>query len=237
MKVPVRQETVLVVEDEPTLRMGLRATLRSEGFKVLVASTGPEGLEMALDQGPDLLLLDVMLPGMNGFEILRALRERRPDLPIILLTAKGEEQDKVQGLRLGADDYVVKPFGVAELLARVDAQLRRSRLVEAADAVVEVGVGRFDFRAHEAQREGEPVEFTALEAKLLRYLLRHEGMVLSRQQILDAVWGSDYYGTDRTVDNFINRLRAKLEPDPRAPRHLITVRGAGYRFSRSVTKP
>lgn len=232
-----RQETVLVVEDDPTLRMGLRATLRSAGFKVLVASTGPEGLEAATSESPDLVLLDVMLPGMNGFEILRALRERSPDLPIIMLTAKGEEQDKVQGLRLGADDYVVKPFGIAELLARVDTNLRRCRLAEAATQVLEVGVGRFDFTSHEAKRDGEPVEFTALEAKLLRYLLRHEGMVLSRQQILDAVWGSDYYGTDRTVDNFVNRLRAKFEPDPKAPRHLVTVRGAGYRFTRAVTIP
>ncbi|MDZ4065141.1 MAG: response regulator transcription factor [Coriobacteriia bacterium] len=232
-----RQETVLVVEDDPTLRMGLRATLRSAGFKVLVASTGPEGLEAAVSESPDLVLLDVMLPGMNGFEILRALRERSPDLPVIMLTAKGEEQDKVQGLRLGADDYVVKPFGIAELLARVDTNLRRRRLADAATQVLEVGVGRFDFAAHEAKREGEPVEFTALEAKLLRYLLRHEGMVLSRQQILDAVWGSDYYGTDRTVDNFINRLRAKFEPVPKAPRHLVTVRGAGYRFTRAVTIP
>lgn len=237
MSAKSRQETVLVVEDDPTLRMGLRATLRSAGFKVLVASTGPEGLEAATSESPDLVLLDVMLPGMNGFEILRALRERQPDLPIIMLTAKGEEQDKVQGLRLGADDYVVKPFGIAELLARVDTNLRRHRLADAATQVLEVGVGRFDFAAQEAKRDGEPVEFTALEAKLLRYLVRNEGRVLSRQQILDAVWGSDYYGTDRTVDNFINRLRAKLEPVPKAPRHLVTVRGAGYRFTRAVTIP
>lgn len=236
-KAAARQETILVVEDDPTLRMGLRATLRSAGFKVIVASTGTEGRDTALSEAPDLVLLDVMLPGMNGFEILRDLRQAKPDLPVIMLTAKGEEQDKVQGLRLGADDYVVKPFGIAELLARVDANLRRSRLVDAATEVLEVGAARFDFRAHQALREGEPIEFTALEAKLLRYLMRHEGMVLSRQQILDAVWGSDYYGTDRTVDNFINRLRAKLEPSPRHPQHIVTVRGAGYRFSRSVTNP
>ena len=232
-----RQEKVLVVEDDPTLRMGLRATLRSAGYQVLVASTGTEGRDMALSERPDLVLLDVMLPGMNGFEILRDLRQHDPSLPIIMLTAKGEEQDKVQGLRLGADDYVVKPFGIAELLARVDANLRRNRLAESATEVLAVGVAKFDFRSHEAQRDGQPVEFTALEARLLRYLVRHEGMVLSRQQILDAVWGSDYYGTDRTVDNFINRLRTKLEPDPRHPQYLVTVRGAGYRLSRTVTNP
>lgn len=232
-----RQETILVVEDDPTLRMGLRTTLRSEGFKVLLASTGTEGRDMALSEDADLVLLDVMLPGVNGFEILRDVRERKPDLPVIMLTAKGEEQDKVRGLRLGADDYVVKPFGVAELLARVDANLRRTRLAEEATSVLEVGVARFDFRSHQAEREGSPVEFTALEAKLLRYFMRHEGIVLSRQQILDAVWGSDYYGTDRTVDNFVNRLRAKLEPQPHRPCHIVTVRGAGYRFSRAVTNP
>jgi len=233
----INQETVLVVEDDPTLRMGLRATLRSAGYRVQVASTGLEGRDLAWSEPPDLVLLDVMLPGMNGFEVLRDLRERDPDLPVIMLTAKGEEQDKVQGLKLGADDYVVKPFGVAELLARVDAQLRRSRLARATTDVIEVGAARFDLRAHTALRHGEPVELTALEAKLLRYLVSHDGRVLSRQQILDAVWGSDYYGTDRTVDNFINRLRAKLEEDPRRPVHIVTVRGAGYRFRRSVTNP
>lgn len=234
---PSRQETVLVVEDDPTLRMGLRATLRSAGFNVILAPTGTEGLASALSERPDLVLLDVMLPGLNGFEVLQRLRETLHDTPVIMLTAKGEEQDKVRGLRLGADDYVVKPFGIAELLARVEANLRRLRRDEAENEVIEVGVGRFDFRSHRAEREGEPVEMTALEAKLLRYLARHEGMILTRQQILDAVWGSDYYGTDRTVDNFINRLRAKMEPDPHHPRHLVTVRGAGYRFSRTVTVP
>lgn len=232
-----RQETILVVEDDPTLRMGLRATLRSEGFRVIVAATGTEGRHLAMSEHPDLVLLDVMLPGINGFEILRDLRQHDPNVPVIMLTAKGEEQDKVQGLKLGADDYVVKPFGVSELLARVDANLRRSRLADASMAVLEVGVARFDFQSHQAQRAGQPVEFTALEARLLRYLVRHEGMVLSRQQILDAVWGSDYYGTDRTVDNFVNRLRAKLEPEPRYPRHIVTIRGAGYRFCRAVTTP
>ena len=228
-----RQETVLVVEDDPSLRLGLQKALRSAGFRVRVANTGPEGMEAALAERPDLVLLDVMLPGMNGFEICEELRRCDADLPIILVTAKGEEQDKVRGLRLGADDYVVKPFGVSELLARVDAALRRRRIAEADAAVVSFGDVTIDFRAHKLERAGAPMEVTALEMKLLRYFLRHEGVLLPRQRILDAVWGADYFGTDRTVDNFINRLRSKIEPDPKSPRHLVTVRGAGYRFSRA----
>ena len=228
-----RQEVVLVVEDDPTLRLGLTKTLRSEGFRVEVAKTGTEGLETALSLRPDLVLLDVMLPGLNGFEICEELRRHDADLPILLVTAKGEEQDRVRGLRLGADDYIVKPFGVAELLARVAAALRRRRLSAQASAVVRFGEVSVDFQAHAVTRAGAPVEMTALEIRLLRYFIEHEGVLLPRQRILDAVWGSDYFGTDRTVDNFVNRLRSKLEPDPRAPQHLVTLRGAGYRFSRT----
>jgi DNA-binding response OmpR family regulator len=228
-----RQEVVLVVEDDPTLRLGLTKTLRSEGFRVEVARTGAEGLEAALSLRPDLVLLDVMLPGYNGFEICEELRRHDADLPILMVTAKGEEQDRVRGLLLGADDYIVKPFGVAELLARVAAALRRRRLAAHEGAVVRIGEVTIDFQAHTVSRAGAPVEMTALELKLLRYLVEHEGVLLPRQRILDSVWGSDYFGTDRTVDNFVNRLRAKIEPDPRAPRHIVTLRGAGYRFTRS----
>jgi two-component system, OmpR family, alkaline phosphatase synthesis response regulator PhoP len=226
------QEIVLVVEDDPTLRMGLSATLRSAGFRVLLAKTGTEGIELALNEHPDLVLLDVMLPGMNGFEICEEIRRRNRELPIIMLTAKGEEHDKVRGLRLGADDYVVKPFGVAELLARVDAALRRRRALSKDVEQVAFGVVRANFRAHTLEREGVEQEVTAHEMKLLSYLLRHEGALLSRQQILDGVWGADYFGTERTVDNFINRLRTKIEADPKNPRHIVTVRGGGYRFAR-----
>lgn len=228
-----RPETVLVVEDDPTLRLGLTKTLRSAGFRVEIAKTGPEGLEAAITVRPDLVLLDVMLPGMNGFEICEELRKRDPDVPILMVTAKGEEQDKVRGLRLGADDYVVKPFGIAELLARVDAALRRRRIAEREISSVSFGEVRVDFAAHVVTRAGAEVEMTAQEMKLLRYFLQHEGVLLPRQRILDAVWGADYFGTDRTVDNFINRLRAKLEPDPKDPVHIVTLRGAGYRFSRA----
>jgi len=227
-----RQETILVVEDDPTLRMSLRAALRSAGYRVETAATGPEGLDQALSARPDLVLLDVMLPGMNGFEICQSIRQRDPELPILMVTAKGEEEDKVRGLGLGADDYVVKPFGVAELLARVAAALRRTRLRETHAATLTIGDTTVDFGSHRLTRDGEPLEMTAHELRLLKFLVDRDGLLLTRQQILDGVWGADYYGTERTVDNFIGRLRAKLERDPRRPRHIVTVRGAGYRFSR-----
>ena len=225
-------ETVLVVEDDAALRLALTKTLRAAGYCVKVCATGPEGLAEALASPPDLVLLDVMLPGKNGFEICAELRAKDAELPIVMVTAKGEEADKVRGLRLGADDYVVKPFGTSELLARIDAALRRRRLAVSDSAPIAIGELTVDLRAHTATRGGEDVEVTAHEMKLLKFLLRSEGRMLSRAQILNAVWGSDYFGTERTVDNFINRLRSKFEPDPKAPRHLVTVRGAGYRFSR-----
>lgn len=228
----MKQEKVLVVEDDPVLRMSLRATLRSAGYEVAVAPTGPEGLEAALAGGLDLVLLDVMLPGLNGYEILAQVRARDAELPILMVTAKGEEEDKVRGLGLGADDYVVKPFGVGELLARVDAALRRRRLVARRTATLTFGEIEIDFSSHRLRRGGEAIEVTAHEMKLLRYLVERDGLLLTRQQIIDAVWGADYFGTDRTVDNFIGRLRQKIERDPRAPRFILTVRGAGYRFCR-----
>jgi len=227
-----RHELVLVVEDDPTLRLGLTKTLRSAGFRVEVAKTGREGIDKALAERPDLVLLDVMLPEKNGFEVCEELREADYDLPIIMLTAKGEEEDKVRGLKLGADDYVVKPFGLAELLARVDAALRRHRKVERELTVVEFADVKIDFKSHKMQKKGQYVEVTALEMKLIRFMLKHEGELVPRQRMLDAVWGADYFGTDRTVDNFINRLRTKMEDDPKEPRFITTVRGVGYRFSR-----
>jgi DNA-binding response OmpR family regulator len=207
--------------------------LRGDGYKVEVAKTGAEGVELALKVRPDLVLLDVMMPELNGFQVCEELRRTDHDLPIIMLTSKSEEEDKVRGLRLGADDYITKPFGVAELLARIAAALRRRRRVEVEHEEVHFGETVVDFRAHRMTRAGADLEVTALEMKLLRFLLQHEGELVARQRILDAVWGSDYFGTDRTVDNFITRLRSKLEVDPKNPRFLTTVRGAGYRLHRS----
>jgi DNA-binding response OmpR family regulator len=203
---------------------------------VRLVADGPTGLAQALAAAPDLVLLDVMLPGLNGFEVLAAIRERDAELPVLLVTAKGEEEDKVRGLGLGADDYVVKPFGIAELLARVGAALRRPRLYAERQRSVEIGPLVADFAACSLCRDGTALEVTAQEMKLLGYLVEREGLLLTRQQIIDAVWGRDYYGTERTVDNFIGRLRAKIEPDPRNPQHILTVRGMGYRFSRSPSR-
>lgn len=233
MSVKGRQEVVLIVEDDSTLRLGLTRALRGEGYRVEVAKNGIEGVELALKSRPDLVLLDVMMPELNGFEVCEELRRNDHDLPIIMLTSKSEEEDKVRGLRLGADDYMTKPFGVAELLARVAAALRRRRRVEVELSSVAFGETIVDFRSHRMTKSGQELEVTALEMKLLKFLLKHEGELVARQRILDAVWGSDYFGTDRTVDNFITRLRAKLEQDPKNPRYLTTVRGGGYRLERS----
>jgi DNA-binding response OmpR family regulator len=230
---PSRQESVLVVEDDPVLSMSLRAALRSEGYRVEVKKTGPDGLAAALSGDYDVVLLDVMLPGLNGYEICQRIREHDAELPLIMVTAKGEQEDKVRGLGLGADDYIVKPFGVAELLARVAAALRRRRLRERSARHLHLGAALVDFEQHRLERDGQSLEVTAHEMKLLRFLFDRDGLLLTRQQILDGVWGVDYYGTDRTVDNFVNRLRAKIEIDARNPRHILTVRGVGYRFSRA----
>lgn len=224
-------EKVLIVEDDAGLRLAMTKALRAAGYEVFVAKDGVEGLDMALADPPDVVLLDVMLPGKNGYEVLAELRSRDPELPIVMITAKGEEADKVRGLELGADEYVVKPVGVAELQARVGAALRRRRLV-LKSAPVTIGALVVDFQSHSATRDGAPIEMTAQEMKLLAFFLRNEGSLLPRQRILSAVWGADYFGTDRTVDNFVNRLRVKIERDPKEPAHLTTVRGGGYRLTR-----
>lgn len=232
MKRALAEETILVVEDDKILRFSLTLALKAEGYRVLVAEDGEQGLQMAERDRPDLILLDVMMPYKNGFEVLRLLRARDAQVPVLLVTAKGEEEDRVRGLKLGADDYVVKPFGIAELLARVHTALRRVRVHRPTEARVAFANVRVDFEGHEVKRGDELVPMTTLELKLLRHFLERDGRVLSRQGILDAVWGSDYFGTERTVDNFVTRLRQKLEPDANAPRHFKTVRGAGYRFDR-----
>jgi DNA-binding response OmpR family regulator len=231
------KETVLVVEDDLAIVKGLETNLRFEGFEVLTAADGDRGLELAVDKAPDLVLLDVMMPEMNGFELLRELRRREIEIPVIMLTAKGEEMDKVRGLELGADDYVTKPFALQELLARVHAVLRRKRRFDKQLERVTFGRVELDFTSRTAAVAGRPVEMTEREFDLLRFFLSREGEALDRQEILNRVWGYDYFGTDRTVDNFINRLRRKLEPDPDAPRHFLTVRGLGYRFVRDADGP
>lgn len=218
---------ILVVEDDLSILTGLSMNLRYEGYEVLQAQDGRKGLQKVIDEQPDLIVLDLMLPEMNGFEVLEELKQRGNTIPIVVLSAKGVETDRVMGLNLGADDYVVKPFGLQELLARIRAVLRRrvrdGSTVRFSDTVV-------DLTAKTVARAGKDIELTAQEFKLLGHFVSHPGHTFSREELLSGAWGYGYEGTARTVDNFISQLRAKFEPDPEAPQHFVTVRGLGYRF-------
>jgi two-component system, OmpR family, alkaline phosphatase synthesis response regulator PhoP len=222
---------VLVVEDDPSIMQGLRINLEMEGYEVIGAEDGEKGLELVRRERPDLLILDVMLPRMNGFQVLQAVRREGLNMPIIVLSARTGEMDKVTGLELGAEDYVAKPFSLAELLARVRAALRRGpRQTETPRSVHTFGDVRLDVAARTVGRRGEPVEMTATEFDLLVCLIEAQGVALSRDAIFTRVWGPNHHGTPRTIDNFVQQLRMKLEPDPQRPRHIVTVRGVGYRF-------
>ncbi len=222
---------VAVVEDDASIRLGLEINLRSAGYEVLSASDGPSGLQLIRRATPDLLVLDLLLPGLSGLEVLRRLRAEGRSLPVLILSALGQEADKVAGLRLGADDYLAKPFGVRELLARIEALLRRTRPAGGASgAQVSFGDVQVDLTARTVARGQEPVHLTPTEFDLLEVLVRAPGRAQSRSHLLGRVWGRGYEGTERTVDNFVNSLRRKLEQDPSRPQHLVTVRGRGYRF-------
>jgi DNA-binding response OmpR family regulator len=221
---------VLVIEDNPDLAYGLRNNLEIEGHEVTVAASGPEGLEQASRGNADLVILDLMLPGLDGFRVLRALRERDRETPVLILTARGEEADKVRGLKLGADDYVTKPFGVLELLARVEAQLRRLGTASGPRNVARFGDVEVDRRARIVRRAGRPVSLAPKELDLLLALLDSEGAAVSRMTLMNEVWGYQADVLSRTVDSHIAELRRKLENDPGRPRHIITVRKFGYRM-------
>jgi two-component system, OmpR family, response regulator RegX3 len=221
---------ILVVEDEESLSDPLSYMLRKEGFEVALAESGPAALEEFDRRGADLVLLDLMLPGLSGTEVCRALRSRSA-VPVIMLTAKDGEVDKVVGLELGADDYVTKPYSARELVARIRAVLRRhGEPDELVTATVEAGPVRLDVDRHVVSVSGEAVSMPLKEFELLELLLRNAGRVLTRGQLIDRVWGSDYVGDTKTLDVHVKRLRAKVEPDPGAPRHIVTVRGLGYKF-------
>jgi two-component system response regulator RegX3 len=221
---------VLVVEDEESFSDALSYMLGREGFEAVVAATGPDALAEFDRAGADIVLLDLMLPGLPGTEVCRALRSRS-NVPIIMLTAKDSEVDKVVGLELGADDYVTKPYSARELVARIRAVLRRRGDVEvSADGALEAGPVRMDVERHVVAVDGEPVALPLKEFDLLELLLRNAGRVLTRGQLIDRVWGSDYVGDTKTLDVHVKRLRAKIEPDPANPKHLVTVRGLGYKF-------
>jgi two-component system, OmpR family, response regulator RegX3 len=221
---------ILVVEDEESLSDPLSYMLKKEGFEVSLAATGPEGLAQFDRHGADLVLLDLMLPGLSGTEVCRALRAKS-SVPVIMLTAKDSEVDKVVGLELGADDYVTKPYSARELVARIRAVLRRrGEPEELVAATVEAGPVRLDVDRHVVSVDGAPVPMPLKEFELLELLLRNAGRVLTRGQLIDRVWGSDYVGDTKTLDVHVKRLRAKVEPDPSAPKHIVTVRGLGYKF-------
>ena len=221
---------VLVVEDEESFSEALSYMLRREGFEVAVAATGPDALTEFDRAGADLVLLDLMLPGLSGTEVCRTLRQRS-NVPVIMLTARDSEIDKVVGLELGADDYVTKPFSSRELVARIRAVLRRRGEPEdQAPAALEAGPVRMDVDRHVVTVNGGTIPMPLKEFDLLELLLRNAGRVLTRGQLIDRVWGADYVGDTKTLDVHVKRLRAKIEPDPANPRHLVTVRGLGYKF-------
>ncbi|BAJ29258.1 response regulator transcription factor [Kitasatospora cineracea] len=225
---------VLVVEDEESFSDALSYMLRKEGFEVAVAATGPDALEQFERNGADLVLLDLMLPGLPGTEVCRQLRVRS-NVPVIMVTAKDSEIDKVVGLEIGADDYVTKPYSTRELVARIRAVLRRRGEDGGADGAaapgaLEAGPVRMDVDRHVVTVDGAKVDLPLKEFDLLEMLLRNAGRVLTRMQLIDRVWGADYVGDTKTLDVHVKRLRAKIEPDPGAPRYLVTVRGLGYKF-------
>jgi DNA-binding response OmpR family regulator len=222
---------VLVIEDDASITLGLRINLEAEGYEVHTAADGEEGLAKARTAEPDVIILDVMLPKLNGFEVLQTIRAEHLVMPIIMLSARTGEMDKVTGLELGAEDYVAKPFSLAELLARVRAALRRGP-PQQRPQLVEFGDVRIDIAARRVLRAGRDVEMTATEFDVLMCLVEAKGTALSRDAIFAKVWGPNHHGTPRTIDNFVQQLRAKLEVDPQTPRHFLTVRGVGYRFDR-----
>lgn len=225
-------QTILLVEDEPSMRKVVSDDLILEGYKVHTASNGEEGLKMALDLKPDLILLDVMLPKISGIDVLRQLKSKAIEIPVIMLTAKGQESDKVLGFGLGVDDYVPKPFSILELLARIKAVLRRSKPKKtAALKKYKFGDVTLDFQKYEALKKGTKLHLSVREFKILKILLENKGVVISRDRFLNEVWGYEQFPTSRTVDNQIMALRQKLEGDVKeSKRHIITVRGVGYKF-------
>jgi DNA-binding response OmpR family regulator len=225
-----RMTKILIVEDEPNMVAGLRDNFEFEGYQVITAPDGVAGLERALSDSPDLVILDVMMPRMSGLDVCKQLKSKRPSVPIIMLTARGQEVDKVVGLELGADDYVTKPFSIRELLARVKAVLRRAQTAPKDKERYTFGDVEVDLKKCQVTRKGRPLDLSSKEFDLLKYFLCHSGEAVSRDQLLEAVWGYDHFPTTRTVDAHIVRLRQKLEPKPDEPHFFLTVHGTGYKF-------
>jgi DNA-binding response OmpR family regulator len=223
-------ERILIIEDEESVLMALEDDLRIDGYQVSSAKDGLKGFSMAKEQGYDLIILDIMLPEMNGFEVCRQLRQTGITTPILILTAKSQEVDKVLGLELGADDYVTKPFSPRELRARVNALFRRVKQTKQGIDLYHFGNVNVDFKKYEAEKEGRPIYLTALEFALLHFLIKNKDKVVSRDSILDQVWGDDVFVYPRTVDTHIAHLRKKIEDDQENPKYIIGVRSIGYKF-------
>jgi len=221
-------ETILIIEDDATMLRGLKDNFEFKGYRVLTATDGEEGLEAALSHKPDLIVLDIMLPKINGYEVCRLIRKEDLEMPIVMLTAKGEESDIVLGLNLGADDYVTKPFSIKELLARTAAFLRRSKQTD--EDIYEFADYRLDILARKLTREGSEVKLSPKEFRLLELFLKRCGRALTRDEILNAVWGYDCYVGPRSIDRFVTTLRNKIEPDPHNPTFIHTIREIGYKF-------
>ena len=225
------EEKILIIEDEEDLVKGLKLNLADEGYEVDWASNGEEGLRKAMEETPDLIILDIMLPKKNGLDVCRELRQKNIFIPIIMLTAKGEEVDKVVGLEIGADDYMTKPFSIRELLARIKAHLRREK--REGKTVPEVycfGDVEIDFTHFKVKHKDKQLDLTSLEVEILKYFIAHQGEVITREALLDKIWGYDKYPTTRTIDNHILKLRKKIETDPSHPEYILSIYGEGYRF-------
>lgn len=221
---------ILVIEDDPAIQKGLEESLKIEGYNIITSSDGEEGYKKAKKEKVDLILLDIMLPNKNGIDICRDLRRDKIETPILMLTSKKEEMDKVLGLEIGADDYVTKPFSIRELHARIKALLRRSTEVVSEIEELSFGKVHVDFKKHEMIKNKKKIEMTVMEFKILKYFAQREGEVVTREMLLDEVWGFENYPTTRTVDNFILSLRKYIEENPSLPKHLITIHKAGYKF-------
>jgi two-component system alkaline phosphatase synthesis response regulator PhoP len=224
------QKLVLIIEDEERMVEGLRINLEARGFRVSIACDGEEGYQKAMHEQPDLVLLDLMLPKLDGYEICRRLKQETPELPIIILTARSQEAEVVLGLELGADDYVTKPFSILELLARIQAVLRRVQPTQEDPVSCEFGDVRVDFQAYQATKRGNPIELSPREFEILKHLVRFRGLTVSRDELLNAVWGYDCFSSPRTIDTHIAKLRLKVEDNPPEPKYIITVHGHGYKL-------
>ncbi len=224
-------KTILIIEDDISILRGLKDNLEYESYNVIAETSGEKGLQLALEKRIDLILLDIMLPGINGYEICRRLKKEKSELPIIMITARGSEIDKVSGLDIGADDYVTKPFSIPELMARIRALFRRTEDISNIQDEFNFGNIKLDFKKYQAFRNNEEIKLSSKEFLIMEYFIKHEGEAVHRHDLLNEVWGYDAIPTTRTVDNFVLDLRKKLEMNPSKPKHIVSVKGVGYRFN------